>query len=87
MEPRAMLKRFTARWIESVQVATRTDFVDPDVPGLVLRVSPRGVKAWSLLYRRQGDQHRRRVSLGRFHSPTSRRACGRPWASGGYSRR
>src|SRR5262245_46860790 len=61
-----MLKRFTSRWIEGIEVTARTDFIDADNPGLVLRVTPRGVKSWSLLYRRRGDRTRRRVSLGRF---------------------
>ena len=59
-------REFTTRWIESVKVGSRTDFIDPYTPGLMLRVSASGVKSWALLYRRQSDQRRRRVTLGRF---------------------
>jgi integrase len=61
-----MAKKFTTRWIEAVRVDVRTDFIDPDNAGLILRVTPRGAKSWAFLYRRQGDQRRRRVTLGRF---------------------
>ncbi|MET0482725.1 MAG: integrase arm-type DNA-binding domain-containing protein, partial [Aestuariivirgaceae bacterium] len=60
------LKRFTTRWIESVKVETRADFTDPDVKGLVLRVTPNGSKSWAYLYRRQSDSRRRRVTIGEF---------------------
>src|SRR5262245_39171496 len=61
-----MAKKFTTRWIEAVRVDVRTDFIDPDNAGLILRVTPRGAKSWAFLYRRQGDQRRRRVTLGKF---------------------
>ena len=60
------VKRFTTRWIESVKVEKRTDFTDPDVKGLVLRVTPNGAKSWAYLYRRKSDGRRRRVTLGEF---------------------
>ena len=60
------MKRFTTRWIESVRVDIRTDFTDPDVKGLVLRVTPNGSKSWAYLYRRQSDGRRRRVTVGEF---------------------
>lgn len=60
------LKRFTTRWIESVNVESRADFTDPDVKGLVLRVTPNGSKSWAYLYRRQSDGRRRRVTIGEF---------------------
>jgi integrase len=59
-------KKFTSRWIDAVKVDVRTDFVDSDTPGLVLRVTPRGTKTWSFMYRRPGDQRRRRVTLEQF---------------------
>ena len=58
--------RFTSRWIEAVKVDIRTDFTDPKTPGLILRVTPNGVKSWAYLYRRQSDKRRRRVTLGKF---------------------
>ncbi len=57
---------FTTRWLESVKVSKQSDFVDRSEPGLMFRVAPSGVKSWSLMYRRQSDNKRRRVSLGRF---------------------
>src|SRR5215212_558755 len=59
-------KRFTSRWVESVQVDGRTDFTDPDVKGLMLRVTPSGSKSWAYLYRRRSDGKRRRLTLGEF---------------------
>jgi integrase len=49
-----------------VRVSKQTDFVDRTEPGLMFRVAPSGIKSWSLVYRRQGDNKRRRVKLGRF---------------------
>jgi integrase len=57
---------FTTRWLESIKVSKQTDFIDRSEPGLMFRVAPSGIKSWSLLYRRQGDNKRRRVKLGRF---------------------
>ncbi|SKA11203.1 tyrosine-type recombinase/integrase [Consotaella salsifontis] len=59
-------KNLTARFIESVKVETRTDFWDATVRGLVLRVSPSGVKAWTVVYTREADGEKRRVTLGKF---------------------
>ena len=61
-----LMPTFTSRWLDSVRVAKQTDFVDRSEPGLMFRVAPSGIKSWSLLYRRQGDNKRRRVKLGRF---------------------
>jgi integrase len=61
-----LMPTFTTRWLNSVRVSEQTDFVDRSEPGLMFRVAPSGVKSWSLLYRRQGDNKRRRVKLGRF---------------------
>jgi integrase len=59
-------KRFTSRWVESVRVQERTDFTDPDVKGLTLRVTANGSKSWAYLYRRKSDGRKRRVTLGEF---------------------
>src|SRR5262245_46739000 len=60
------IMRLTARWIEGVRVAERTDFVDADNPGLLLRVTPHGRKSWAYLYRRKADGRRRMLTLGTF---------------------
>jgi hypothetical protein len=60
------IKRFTVRWIETIQVKIRTDFTDPDVKGLALRVTPHGSKSWAYTYRRKSDGRKRRVTLGEF---------------------
>jgi hypothetical protein len=44
----------------------RLDVRDGKVRGLVLRVSPDGGKAWSVLYRRKIDGRRRRATLGGY---------------------
>jgi integrase len=60
------IMRFSARWIEGIRVAERTDFVDADNPGLLLRVTPHGTKSWAYLYRRKTDGRRRMLTLGAF---------------------
>lgn len=49
----------TAHFVNTVTVKKRTDFPDTSVPGLVLRVTPTGVKTWSLRYRTQTGQAKR----------------------------
>ena len=44
----------------------RLDVRDGKVRGLVLRVSPDGGKAWSVVYRRKVDGRRRRATLGGY---------------------
>ncbi len=56
----------TTRFIESVDVSDRTDFWDDKTRGLVLRVSPTGVKSWSLVYTSERDGKKNRLKLGRF---------------------
>src|SRR4051812_36207082 len=74
------IKRFTGRWIEAVYVTTRTDFTDPDVKGLALRVTPKGSKSWAYTYRRKSDGRKRRVTLGEFPAVSLHKA--RAQASG-----
>ncbi|MBO0663601.1 site-specific integrase [Jiella sp. MQZ9-1] len=59
-------KNLTTRFVETVKIETRTDFWDDVVRGLVLRVSPTGVKAWTVVYSRESDGEKRRVTLGKF---------------------
>ena len=50
----------------SVDSGKRLEVIDSAQKGLVLRVSPKSAKSWAFLYRRTGDQKRRRVTLGRY---------------------
>ena len=59
-------KALTARFCESIKVETRTDFWDDLVRGLVLRVSPTGAKSWSVVYTRESDGTKQRVTIGPF---------------------
>ena len=59
-------KYLTARFCEAVKVEKRTDFWDDVVRGLILRVSPNGTKAWTVVYVREIDGSKRRFTLGRF---------------------
>jgi hypothetical protein len=50
---------FTARTLEALKPKPhRYSVYDPDCPGLVLRVTPAGVKTWSFVYR-VGDKQKR----------------------------
>jgi integrase len=55
---------WTTKGIDALKVAKRTDFTDPNTPGLVLRITPGGAKTWSFLYSRKGDGTKRRVTIG-----------------------
>ncbi len=57
-------RRFNTKYIEGLKVDIRTDFKVPGEPGLDLRVTPKGSKTWSLLYRRKSDGKKRRVTIG-----------------------
>ncbi len=57
-------RRFNTKYIEGLKVDARTDFKVPGEPGLVLRVTPKGSKTWSLGYRRKSDGKKRRVTIG-----------------------
>jgi len=56
----------TAKFVESVKVESRTDYWDDVVRGLVLRVSPSGVKSWTVVYTRASDGGRCRLTLGKY---------------------
>jgi integrase len=72
--------KLTARFVESVTAAERADYWDELVRGLVLRVSPSGVKAWTAVYRRASDGAKRRVTLGKFPTMTLDKARARALA-------
>ena len=49
--------------------------------GLVLRVSPSGVKSWTVVYSRESDGSKRRVTLGKFPAITLEKARGKALAA------
>jgi integrase len=60
-----MRVQLTDRFCASAKSAARqTDYFDATVPGLALRVTSRGTKAWTLLY----GTPRKRITLGRYPS-------------------
>src|SRR5690349_19067106 len=64
-----MKKHLTDRFVQSVNapVSWRAVYVDNDAPGLELRVSPDGRKAWSIRYRSKGGE-RKRETYGTYPS-------------------
>jgi hypothetical protein len=62
-----MLVNLTDRFIESVKpVGRRREVRDGKIRGLVLRISDRGTRSWSVLYRRKSDGRRRRYTCGAY---------------------
>jgi integrase len=58
-----MIVKLTARTVDSLKpTGTRVEYFDAEVPGLSLRVTPTGVKSWTVLYRHR--QRLRRHTLG-----------------------
>lgn len=66
MEPQ--IRNLTDRQVENSRATNgqRVDLRDAKPRGLMLRISPGGVKAWSVLYRRRLDGQRRRVTIGKY---------------------
>lgn len=57
----------TERFCESARTnGKRVDYLDSKVPGLYFRVTPNGVKSWSLLYTDRRTSKKRRLNLGRY---------------------
>jgi integrase len=54
-------KRFTDRYLQTVKAPAsgRVEAHDTEAPGLVLRVTPNGVKSWAIRYRAKGGAQRR----------------------------
>ena len=50
----------------SAKNGRRTDYPDGLIPGLVLRVSPDGLRSFSLTYRVKGSVRKRRLTLGSY---------------------
>ncbi|RUT82669.1 MULTISPECIES: site-specific integrase [unclassified Mesorhizobium] len=65
---------FTDKFVGSLTVEKRTDYWDDKVRGLVLRVNPTGIKTWTVIYSRESDGARQRVTLGRYPAITLERA-------------
>lgn len=59
-------KNLTDSFVRSVKVEARKDFWDDKIRGLVLRVTPNGVKTWNAVYVRSSDSSKQRVTLGRY---------------------
>jgi integrase len=59
-----MLVLLTDRFCDRVKATAQTDYFDEKVPGLALRVTKHGVKAWTFLYKSSG--RKRRITLGRY---------------------
>ena len=57
--------KLTARFVETVKVqGARQEYRDSETKGLVLRVTPGGVKTWAVLY--SYGRRKRRLTLGEF---------------------
>lgn len=67
-----MQKRITsARQVETLRPSdSRQEFRDGEVKGLILRITPAGDKSWSVLYSRQPDGKKRRITIGPFPAIT-----------------
>jgi integrase len=60
-----MLQKLTARFVETIKAkGSRQEYRDREAKGLVLRVTPRGVKTWAVLY--SYGRRKRRLTLGEF---------------------
>jgi integrase len=56
----------TDRFVATIKVKTLADYFDEKTTGLGLRVSPAGVKSWSVMFTVPGSQKRARLSLGTY---------------------
>jgi len=61
-----MARTLTTKFCDSIKppAAGRLEIFDAATPGLALRVTERGVKSWSVMYRLAGK--RRRDTIGRY---------------------
>ena len=67
-----MQKRITsARQVETLRSGdSRQELRDGEVKGLILRITPAGDKSWSVLYSRQSDGKKRRITIGPYPAVT-----------------
>jgi integrase len=78
-----MPHKFTARFVETVKAeGGRQEYRDTEAKGLILRVTPGGVKTWALLY--SHGRRKRRLTLGEF--PAIKLAKARELALDGIAR-
>jgi integrase len=56
----------TDKFVAAARARKRANIADEVVPGLRLRISPSGVKAWSVYYRIRGSQDERLYTLGQY---------------------
>ena len=61
-------QKLTQRFVETVTAGqkTRSEYRDGHTRGLVLRVTPKGIKSWAVLYRRKSDGRKRRYTIGTY---------------------
>jgi integrase len=62
------MQDLTDRFVQSAKArdGKRADFFDKKVRGLMLRVTPNGVKTWSYRYSRKSDSKRIRMTIGQY---------------------
>ncbi len=62
-----MARKLTQRLVETIKAGReRTEHRDGHTRGLILRVTPNGIKSWAVLYRRKSDGRRRRYTIGSY---------------------
>lgn len=62
-----MAQKLTQRFVESIKAGPqRSEYRDGHTRGLVLRVTPNGIKSWAVLYRRKSDSRKRRCTIGKY---------------------
>ena len=65
---RKVAQKLTQRFVETVTAGqnNRSEYRDGHTRGLVLRVTPKGIKSWAVLYRRKSDGRKRRYTIGTY---------------------
>ena len=64
----------TDRFVATIKTKKPADYFDSKTTGLGLRVSPTGVKSWSVMFTIPGTQKRGRLSLGTYPATSLARA-------------
>jgi integrase len=67
----------TDRFVATVKASAKTDYFDSKTTSLGLRVSPSGVKAWSVMFDSPKDGKRARLSIGHYPQTSLSTARGR----------
>jgi hypothetical protein len=55
----------TDAFVKAVETKARESYHDEKMPGLMLRVTPRGIKTWAIWYR-DDNQRAHLITLGRY---------------------